>query len=547
MNSLNWGKNLLNLGGREQLIRYATQGGAAAGCLIIAAVYLLRTDRVIGLFKDDAWYLLLGKAIADGEGFRLVNYPVPPGLPLYPPGLPLVFAAGIRIFGLTTGSFWWLKVVLIVAMFALGCLTYCHARDVRGQSGLFGGLLAAATTLCPTFVFLATSTLMAECLFVALQMGAVLLTERAAVTTRPRRASWLMFAASTVAAFGWLTRSAGIALIAALPLFLLFRKKPKLLIPFALGCFVVVGPWQLYAARQQAAANPDEQITSQYGSVFWHRIAQPSAPPVSVRDLPGRMWQNMTLVAGNVCGGLTLPIFYRRMPDSGTEALGMTGTVGLSPDFMGLGKGAMGSTIGGIVFSLAMTLIALTGFVATVRQRWTLAELLVPLSLGVTLLWPWWPLRFVAPLLPFLLYYLAVGWRTIGGLILGLRKSGSDPWAFGRIFLMSVAVLNLTDHVGYLMARNAPQPTDRPEWVRQFEGVRQGSRWAAANLPADAVIGTDNIALTHLLTGHKTHGDYTARYYLKTSSGTDLPEGAKTLFTAAEFPVVTVSELPPPK
>lgn len=532
---------------RERFQTYAARIGATAAVLVIAAVYLLRTDRVIGLFKDDAWYLLLGKALASGQGFQLVNYPVPPGLPLYPPGLPLVFAAGIRMFGLTTDGFWWLKAVSIAAMLALGWLTYRHAREVFGSSPLVAGLLAAAVVLSPTFVFLATSTLMAECLFTGLQMAAVLLTERAVAADRPRRAGWLMFAASTVAAFAWLTRSAGIALIAAIPLFLVLRKKPKLLVPFVAGCLVSIGPWQMYVIRHQADANPTEQVTSRYGSVFWRRIAQPTAPPVGVRDLPGRVFQNSTLVAGNVMGGLTLPLMYRSAPESGTEALGMTGTVDLSPDFMGLGKGAMGTGTGGIVFSLVMTTFGIVGYVATLRQRWTLAELLVPLSLGVTLLWPWWPLRFVAPLLPFLLYYMAVGWRTIGSLMLERLKRKSDSWAFGRVFLMSVAVLSLTDHVGYLTALNDPQLINRPEWVRHFEGIRRASRWTASRLPAEEVIGTDNIALTHLLTGHKTHGDYAARYYLKTSLGTDLPEGAKTLFTALEFPAVTVSELPTPK
>jgi hypothetical protein len=534
---------------RGRFQKYAASIGTAAAVLVIAAVYILRTDRAVGLFKDDAWYLLLGKALADGQGYRLVNYPVPPGLPLYPPGLPLVFAAGIRLCGLTTDTFWWLKLVSIAAMLALGWLTYRHAREVRGESGPFAGLLAAATVLCPTLVFLATSTLMAECLFAALQMAAVLLTERAVAADRPRRAGRLMFAASGVGAFAWLVRSAGIALLAAIPLYLILRKKPKLLIPFALGCLVVVGPWQLYAARQQAAADPSEQITSQYGSVFWHRIAQPSAPPVGVRDLPGRAWQNTTLVAGNVIGGLTAPIFYRPASDSGTEALGMTGIVGfgekfpLSPDFMGFGAGAIGTRPGEVAFSLVLTAFFLIGFLASLGRGWTLAELFVPLSLAVTLLWPWWPLRFVVPLLPFIFYYMAIGWLTVGEVLFRGRLAERGPRLLAGSFLTAVAVLALADHIGYLRAAR----TGRSEWVRRYEAVRTAARWAATQLPADEVVGTDNIALTNLLAGRKTHGDYTARYYLKTSYGTDLPEGAKTLFSAPEFPGVTVSELPTPK
>ena len=45
----------------------------AAAMLLTLAVYLLRLDRVAGLVVDDAWYVLLGQALARGEGYRLVS------------------------------------------------------------------------------------------------------------------------------------------------------------------------------------------------------------------------------------------------------------------------------------------------------------------------------------------------------------------------------------------------------------------------------------------------------------------------------------------
>ena len=45
-------------------------GGAL---LLVAATYAARVDRVAGLYVDDAWYVLLAKAIASGDGFRLLN------------------------------------------------------------------------------------------------------------------------------------------------------------------------------------------------------------------------------------------------------------------------------------------------------------------------------------------------------------------------------------------------------------------------------------------------------------------------------------------
>ncbi|MBL8190262.1 MAG: hypothetical protein JNK38_19755, partial [Acidobacteria bacterium] len=51
------------------------------GCLLI---YLLRLDRVVGLFVDDGWYVLLAKSLATGQGYSLINSPSSGILPLYP-------------------------------------------------------------------------------------------------------------------------------------------------------------------------------------------------------------------------------------------------------------------------------------------------------------------------------------------------------------------------------------------------------------------------------------------------------------------------------
>src|SRR4030095_15746513 len=58
----------------------------------VLAVYLLRLDGVVGLTIDDAWYVLLAKTLATGQGYTLVNSPTPGILPLYPPGFPLLLS-----------------------------------------------------------------------------------------------------------------------------------------------------------------------------------------------------------------------------------------------------------------------------------------------------------------------------------------------------------------------------------------------------------------------------------------------------------------------
>src|SRR5687767_15703104 len=60
--------------------------------LAILAIYQLRLNTVAGLMVDDAWYVVLAKALASGEGFRLISSASTPIQPLYPPGFPAVLS-----------------------------------------------------------------------------------------------------------------------------------------------------------------------------------------------------------------------------------------------------------------------------------------------------------------------------------------------------------------------------------------------------------------------------------------------------------------------
>ena len=57
---------------------------------VVGLAYLPRLDDMCGLFSDDAWYVLLARALATGKGYTLTNLPTPGIAPVYPPGFPLL-------------------------------------------------------------------------------------------------------------------------------------------------------------------------------------------------------------------------------------------------------------------------------------------------------------------------------------------------------------------------------------------------------------------------------------------------------------------------
>ena len=57
--------------------------------LLCVVIYWLRFNTVFGHpYVDDAYYLLLGKALANGQPYALINTPVSGIMPIYPPLYP---------------------------------------------------------------------------------------------------------------------------------------------------------------------------------------------------------------------------------------------------------------------------------------------------------------------------------------------------------------------------------------------------------------------------------------------------------------------------
>jgi hypothetical protein len=174
----------------------------AVGALVALAYLLLRTAPALaaGAFMDDGVYLSLGKALADGEGYRSVYAVGAPVHLKYPPALPVVHSllwrlrddltfvhAAALLLSLaatacTAGILWWvararlllpalLAAVLVVGPFVLegsvqyfnlavsepwfmlgwaGCLVLAPRASERLGSAVAVGALAGVTALFRT-------------------------------------------------------------------------------------------------------------------------------------------------------------------------------------------------------------------------------------------------------------------------------------------------------------------------------------------------------------------------------------------------------------
>jgi hypothetical protein len=453
--------------------------------LVALPIYLLRADRVVGMMGDDAWYVLLAKALAEGQGYQLINSPLAGIFPGYPPGFPALLSLVFQVRPDFPGNVWLLKSVSIVAMLCVGLLTdvYFRRRDLPPH---LAAAAAAAVIITPALVFLATSTLMSEAVFTFAQLATVAAADRAVAASEEDRWHSLLFA-GVLAAATVLVRSAGIAGVAGVLLFLIKQRLWRRAAVFAAVVAMCLASWFIYAGGKTPTPAQREvhrgSVVYSYADQFLMRWAgSPSSGQVTLSELPARVGRNIVDVSGRAMGGIFGPVLLRGPEESGEEVLSLGASIGWT--FVGMGTPA------NLAISFVLSGIVFWGFVRSVREKVTVAEFIVPISLVLTLIWPFHTFRFVLPLAPFLYFYLIQGLRIPTG------------FSAARIAILTIAALHLYDHAGYVTTvRSSPASVD---WIARFDEVDSTLSWMRAHLDREAIVATTNPALTHLYTGHKT-------------------------------------------
>jgi len=454
--------------------------------LIFLAVYLLRLDRVAGLFVDDAVYVLLAKSLATGQGYQLINAPVPGILPIYPPVFPSLLSVVYRAFPQFPDNVWLLKSVSVAAMAGVGWASFRHLTRDRGWPRLPSLISALTMTMIPVLVYFATSTVMSECVFALLQLLVVLAIEAG---VRKESGGWryiLLGAALAAAAF--LTRSIGMGVIAAGGVYLLKERRWKLALVFAAAVILFAGPWTTYTRLHKPTAEQRAlgYIVIDYTTQFWQRRAgNISSGTIHPRELPDRFWSNATKIAGANVAMLLTPTFFRSSKLSGEEIFERADSTRS--------------------FSYFLSLLIIIGIAVNARRRIALADLVVAFTLLITIAWPWDTFRFVMPLAPFLLFYLFDALRRIWELVRPKVQLQPGPsWTTVMTFASLLLALYLFDHVSYLRQRSDLSRAEYLPWQAIFDEHRAALDWIRERTPEDAVIASDNSAMVYIYTGRKS-------------------------------------------
>jgi len=471
---------------------WRADGRALAAIIVVAvlaAFFVIRAPRIVGLYEDDGIYLTTAKALAEGRGYRHLELPGEPYQTKYPILYPLLLAAVWRLFPSFPDNVPVIQVVNTALWAASAWITYRLLRRVWGLPSWLAALgvilgFANAATLG------VIQTAMAEPLYVLLTMAALAVwcnaTAEGERTATTRRALVPPAAAGLLAAGAYLTRSIGVTLIIALVVDGLLRRRWMRTAVAGVVALLGAAGWHVWRAWA-SAANAADPMTTAFGYDLDYSIW--IAP--SLRAAAWVAYHNLSEVI------MEYFLLLGALPGDWAKAMLEKGIVRALPLYLGA------------LLALALTLLGLR--MVTQARRLT-----IPLYLlcyfGVVLVWPFAPWRFLLPVFALLITLLLAGCYGVVLWLVRLKAGaatqpgdawggvwsenmrGAD-WAFRATFLLAAAI-------AYPSWRLIVQP-DRATLDQTTRERDALAEYLRTNTPADAVVCTTKAAYLHLRTGRK--------------------------------------------
>ncbi|MBA3853427.1 MAG: hypothetical protein C0503_03370 [Gemmatimonas sp.] len=340
-----------------------------AAIITLVAALLTVTSDLIGVFHDDAVYVLIAKALANGQGFVNPHLPGTPAAIHFPPMFPLLLAGVLKLAPAFPEGLAWIKFVnpLLLAAAAYG-MTFGIITWLA-VSPLAAALVVVASTVSLPMLVL-TNVVISEPMFVAMFVPALFAAER----LRQRGDLVTIVIASVLGAALILTRTIGASVVGATLVVLVLERRWRAMLGYGVLVVVLLLPWQLFVSRHAGLYPPE--LTGAYGSYL-------SWVGAGYRE------HGLTFVADVVEKNLGDMWWYAKVVLTST-----------------LEATALGASAGVVAFALV-----LGGFAVALRRPHSrVLALAFALYMGVVIVWPFTVHRFVWTLWPLVVALAYVGW-----------------------------------------------------------------------------------------------------------------------------------------
>jgi hypothetical protein len=150
--------------------------------------------------------------------------------------------------------------------------------------------------------------------------------------------------------------------------------------------------------------------------------------------------------------------------------------------------------------------LTILGMIASVRREDLFAWCFFLSSLGLLLIWPFHPVRYVAPLAPLLIMFLFRGMQAVQSWIESLRKDFALGGLVAKITWLPALLILLLNGVwlsGYLLVYN--EQTTRGLYGARapygWQGFEETFTWIRQHVPSNALLATAYDPMYYLYTG----------------------------------------------
>lgn len=424
---------------------------------------------VCGTFHDDAIYVSTAKAIAQGQGYRLINLPNAPVQTKYPFLYPAILAVIWRLFPSFPDNLLAMQGLSLLA----GSMTIAFAYLYLVRFGYCSRSCALASclfcTFAPYFIYFSTQTL-SEIPFAVLFILSGWILERHLKEPFEKRSSQLLLGIFLATPF--LCRTIGGIVVPVALIILLFNRRP--IIWVTVGSLAGTLPWILWVLIHVGGTSQDASAIYYTDYIAWwssHGLA------------------SLTRV---ICLNLLMILA------SGVEV----GLAGFSQALSVLSLGPK------LTIKLLPGLLILIVMYSDLRRARVLPCMMAGYLL-VVCMWPWPPYRFTLPIMPFFLAYMLRGMSRI------LRSFSSLPAYRGIVLLVvgglmvsNLALLNRYSQIKHLT--HFPSNGIASSQV-SWSSYKKVFTWIAEHTEPDDVIASGLDTMIYLYTGRKAIRPFVAR------------------------------------
>jgi hypothetical protein len=452
--------------------------------LATAAVLYVRAlaPERFGTYGDDAIYVTTAKALATGQGYRILSLPYEPMQTLYPPLYPFLLSLIWRAYPQFPENLPAMMLLSIIA--TLGFLALTNRYLVRHAYATAGQALIVICLAAFNWRTIYWATiLLSDMLFAAISVAGLYLAEKYEGGKRTDLAQGIVL--GIIMGLAFLARSSAVTLIAAVAVYYMFRRRwQRVLLPLAIVGVFVVG-WTVWCAFNRSSfSGANSEYYAGYVRCFSEGVnyLQALNGTSTFITLAGMIGTNFALLA--------------------------VASVPLAS--VGLGYG-----LPEIVFiSLALLAIALiaTGFLRQAGKRFRLLHVYLILYIALHMLLPGCAYdRYLTPVVPFLLVFLVTELDVVISKLRDSMKPSSKVFAkiaavsvgSALVFAICLTVFSNGAAVYKLLASTPLNKTARP--APEFAPAID---WINAHTKQSDLLLCNSDPTYYLYTGRKATASY---------------------------------------